>query len=76
MDESRRSTADDAEADARATNEGMPEHPDGALSKDRTGIDQAPTRGPAARPHAGTEGRVRVDDYEEDDGGYDLGGEA
>jgi hypothetical protein len=68
--------AEDAEADARATDEGMPEHPDGVLSKAPAGTDLAPHRGPIAPLHAGPDGRVTVDDYEEEGGGYDLGGEA
>ena len=51
--------ADDAEAEERATDEGMPEPPVSATSEE-------------ALP----DGPVSLDDFEEDDGGHDLGGEA
>jgi hypothetical protein len=64
--------AEDAEAEERATDEGMPEHPDRATS----GAAAFTDRGPITPPGAGPHGPVTVDDDQEDDGGHDLGGEA
>jgi hypothetical protein len=75
VDESGGSTAEDAEAEERATDEGMPENPGGATSE-AMGRPPGTGRGPIPPTDAGPHGPVTVDDLEEDDGGYDLGGEA
>jgi hypothetical protein len=74
VDGSGDSAAQDAEAEERATDEGMPEPPD-TDSSEIAPEDLAPIREPAAARDAGADGSVTVDD-EEDEGGYDLGGEA
>ena len=76
VDEPEGTTAEDAEAEERATDEGMPEHPGGATSEVAARTDRGPGPGPIAPPDAGPLARSTVDDDEEDDGGYDLGGEA
>jgi len=72
MGESGGTLAEDAEAEERATGEGMPEHPDSATSEAATRPDEGPITPPDAAPH----GPVTVDDHQEDDGAHDLGGEA
>ena len=72
-------TVEDAEAEERATDEGMPEQPVRVTSGAGAHTDIAgmgPGRGPIVPPEGGPDGRVTVDDFQEDDGGYDLGGEA
>ena len=64
VDEAGGTTAEDAEAEERATDEGMPEHPDGATSE------------ATARPDAGPDRPMTVDGVQEENGGHDLGGEA
>ena len=75
LDESGGSTAEDAEAEERATDEGMPEHAGSATS---WAMDRLPGTGggPIPPTNAGPHGPATVDDLDEDDGGYDLGGEA
>jgi hypothetical protein len=50
----------------------MPEHPGRATSE----AAARPDRGSIAPMDVGPHGQVTVDDLQEDDGGYDLGGEA
>jgi hypothetical protein len=68
------STAEDAEAGERATDEGMPEHPDDATAE-ALGQPSGTGRGPIPPTDAGPRGPVTADDPEDGDGGYDLGGE-
>ena len=75
-DEAGGATAEDAKAEERATDEGMPEHPDSATSEAATRADPGPSRGTIARQDDGPDGPVTLDDFQEDDGGHDLGGEA
>ena len=60
-DKASETSVEDAEAEERATDEGMPEPPDAATSETAASTDVGPT--PA------------TEDDLEDDGGYDLGGE-
>ena len=76
MDESRGTTSEDAEAEERATDEGMPEHPGSATSEAAASTDRGPGRGRTAPRDTEPDGRVTVDEVHEDDGEHDLGGEA
>jgi hypothetical protein len=74
--ESRGTRAEDAEAEERATDEGMPEHPGSATSE-----AAAPHRSRArweahTPPDNEPDGQVAVDDVHEADDEHDLGGEA
>jgi hypothetical protein len=72
----RGATAEDADAEERATDEGMPEHPGSGHAGAAEPGDPGPARGPVALQDHGPDGRVTPDDDQEDDGGHDLGGEA
>ena len=72
MGESGGTLAEDAEAEERATSEGMPEHPDSATSEAAARLARGPITLPGTAPH----GPVTVDDDQGNDGGHDLGGEA
>jgi hypothetical protein len=70
-------TAEDVEAEERATDEGMPEAP-GSATSDGMGTHVEPPQTSAAPPDATRGEPLTVDEREEgeeDDGGYDLGGE-
>ena len=74
--ESRGTTAQDAEAEERATDEGMPEHPGSATSEAAARTDREQGGSPNSSRDEEPDGPVRLDDFQEDEGGYDLGGEA
>jgi hypothetical protein len=74
--EPRGTTAQDAEAEERATDEGMPEHPGSATSEAAARTDPEQGGRPTSSRDEELDGPATLDDLQEDDGAYDLGGEA
>jgi hypothetical protein len=74
--ESGGTTAEDAEAEERATDEGMPEHPGSATSEAAARTDRGLGGRPTSPPDDEPDGQVAVDDEHEADDDHDLGGEA
>ena len=54
----------------------MPEHPDSATSEAAAPTDLVPGRAAIAPEDAGPDAPVTLDDFQDVDGGHDLGGEA
>ena len=73
--ESGGATADDVEAEERATDEGMPERPE-ATAADADPPDRVPPRRPIGSPDHGTAATVEPADGDEEEDHHDLGGEA
>jgi hypothetical protein len=76
LGESGGTTAEDAEAEERATDEGMPEHPGSATSEAAGRTDRGLSGRPTSPHDEEPDGEAAVDDVHEADDEHDLGGEA